>query len=97
MTEGGVDDPDELVKVIMAALAGGDAAYVEVIPGDAVDLEERIALVRSCGRKAGRMMGVRVQTVATDENGVLRLGGLAIATQRPDGARDVHVINLGPP
>lgn len=95
-TGGRVDDPDELVKTIVAALAGLDGTYVELVPGGAPDLEKRIALVRSCGRGAGRLMGLRVQTVATDEHGIIRLGGLAIATQRSDGARDVQVINAGP-
>lgn len=89
------NDPEALIGAIAAALNGPDRAYRELVPADDPDVEGRIEFVRSSGRKAGRRLGTRVQTVAEDENGVLRLGGMAIATGRGDGAREVQVINVG--
>lgn len=89
-----VEDPAELAAVIAAALVGPERSYREVVPYDDPDAEARIALIRSCGRKAGRQAGVAVQTAAADEEGILRLGSMAIAT-RAQG-REVHVVVTGP-
>ncbi|GAA1836246.1 hypothetical protein GCM10009795_096750 [Nocardioides hankookensis] len=88
-----VEDPEELIAAIAAALTGPELAYREVVPATDPDVEGRIALVRSCGRKAGRRLGVSVQTVATGADGVIRFGGMAIAIGREDGGREVQVIN----
>lgn len=91
-----IEDPDQLIEAIAAGLRGSAGSYREVVPAEDPDVEGRIALVRSCGRKAGRRVGVKVQTVAADERGVIRLGGMAVATGREDGGREVQVVGVGP-
>lgn len=90
-----IEDPNLLIETIAAALTSPAHTFVEVVPGDAPDVEERIAFVRSCGRKAGRGAGLSVKTAATDAEGMLRVGSLVIATRREDGGREVHVMATG--
>lgn len=41
-----IEEPARLVEAIAMALAGPENGYLEVVPGDAHDVEERIAFVR---------------------------------------------------
>jgi hypothetical protein len=95
VAEDRVEEPAALVAAIGAALSGPDRACRELAPVDDLDVEGRMALVRSFGRKAGRRLGVKVQDVTADHRGVLRSGGISIAMGREDGGRKVQVIIVG--
>jgi hypothetical protein len=87
-----VAEPDELIMAIMQALEV-DGQYVERHI-EAWDTE-RIAEVRSAGRKAARRMNYRIRTFVTEPSDEGRVVVVVFLNEWPDKETEERLMNRG--